>query len=268
MRGPRARPLCALAAVLCLLIAGCGGSSHSTAVTRARLLAAIDATRAVRSAHVVEAFSLSSAAQGNAQGAVIGDAGFATGDGTTLVQQGGIRERATFRGATVWLTMNSPQFIRLLPAGKTWVEASTSELESLGVFHPLGNTFALLDALRGVTALRQSGPNAATFTFSLAQAMADTPAARRAALQAAIHASGPLQSQTGSVALTASGLVRSESLRVVGAGTNAGIRLQSSLTISNVGETVSPTPPPAAQVASLASLPALQAAMRSSGSSA
>src|SRR6202012_2960231 len=40
-----------------------------------------------------------------------------------------------------------------------------------------------------------------------------------------------------------------------------------SLVVSNVGETVSPTPPPAAQVASLSSLPALLNALRSSASS-
>ena len=147
------------------------------------------------------------------------------------------------------------------------MQAPTAELESLGVFHPLIDGFALLDALRGVKTIKQSGSNAATFTFSLDQAMAQTPASRRAALQSAIHATGAVRSQTGSVALTSSGSVRSEWLRIVGAGSNAGIRLENSLAISDVGEHVSPTPPPAAQVASLASLPALQSALRSSGSS-
>jgi hypothetical protein len=155
----------------------------------------------------------------------------------------------------------------LLPSGKTWVQASTARLEALGVFHPLRDTFAVLDALRGVKTIKQSDPNGATFTFSLAQAMAQTPESRRAALHAAIHATGDIESETGSVALTSSGAVRSESLRIDGAGSNAGIQVHSSLVISNVGENVSPTPPPPAQVASLSSLPALQRALRSTASS-
>jgi hypothetical protein len=172
-----------------------------------------------------------------------------------------------FRDGTAWLTVNAPQFTRLLPPGKKWVQTSTTELESLGVFHRLSNAFALLDALRGVRTIRQSSPNAAKFTFSLSQAMAQTPASRRAALQEAIHANGNIQSETGSVALTSSGTVRSESLRIDGKGSNGGIHLQASLAISNVGEAVSPNPPPASQVASLSSLPALQSALRSSASS-
>jgi len=261
----RRRGLLTIAASLCALLAGCGGSS-SHPVTRARLLAAIDRTRAIQSAHVAQAFSLQSP-QGNFQAALSSDANFASSAGTTIVDSGSVQERATFRDGTVWLTMNAPQFTRLLPSGKTWVEASMTELESLGAFHPLTNALAVLDALRGVTKVKPSGPNAATFTFSLAEAMAQTPASRRAALQAAIHANGDIQSETGSVALTSAGSVRSESLRVQGGGSNAGIDLRISLVVSNLGETVAPSPPPAARVASLSSLPSLQSALRSSASS-
>jgi hypothetical protein len=261
------RCLLLLAAALSVLLAGCGGSSsHSTPITRARLLSAIDQTRAIRSAHIVQSFSVVSP-QGNFQGALSADANFASNAGTTIVEAGSVKEHAVFGNGTVWLTMNAPQFTRLLPSGKTWVRASTSELESLGAFHPLSNSFALLDGLRGVKTIRQSGANAATFTFSLAKAMAETPASRRAALQAAINANGDIQSETGSVALNPSGAVRSESLRVVGTGSNAGIRLETSLAISNVGEAVPSSPPPAAQVASLSSLPGLESALRSSASS-
>lgn len=261
------RWLSLLAASFGVLLAACGGSStQTTTVTRARLLAAIDKTRGIESAHVVQALSVVSP-QGNVHATVTADANFPSNAGTTTVREGSVQERVAFRNGTAWLTMNAPQFTHLLPSGKTWVQASIAQLESLGVFHPLSNGFALLDALRGVKTIKQSGPNAATFTFSLAQAMAQTPASRRAALQAAIHASGGIQSETGSVALTSSGEVRNESLRVVGSGSNAGIQLQNSLAISNVGESVSPTTPPAAEVASLSSLPALQSALRSSASS-
>lgn len=64
------------------------------------------------------------------------------------------------------------------------MQALTAELESLGVFHPLSQGFALLDALRGVKTIKQSG-------------------------------------------------------------SNAGIRLKNALAISDVGERVSPTSPPA-----------------------
>lgn len=261
---PIRRCLPLLTGPLCVLLAACGGSS--TSVTRARLLATIDETRAIGSAHVVEALSLVSP-QGNVRATVTGDENFSSSAGTTIVKEGSLEAHVAFRNGTAWLTINAPQFTRFLPSGKVWVQASTAELQSLGVFHPLSDGFALLDALRGVKTIQQSGPNAATFTFSLAQAMARTPASRRAALQSAIHATGDIQSETGSVALTSSGAVRSESLRIVGAGSNAGIQLQNSLAISNVGEHVSPTPPPAAQVASLSSLPALQSALRSTASS-
>jgi len=253
-----------LVASLCALLVACGGSSHS--VTRARLLTAIDTTRAIGSAHVAEALTLVSP-QGDAEATVTGDENFAANAGTTIVKEGSVEAHVAFRNGTAWLTINAPQFTRLLPSGKTWVQAPTAQLETLGVFHPLSDGFALLDALRGVKTIKQSGSNAATFTFSLAQAMAQTPASRRAALQSAIHANGDIKSQTGSVALTSSGAVRSESLRIVGAGSNAGIQLQNTLAISDIGEHVSPTPPPAAQVASLSSLPALESALRSSGSS-
>ena len=262
------RGLTLLAAPLCALVAACGGSStHTNTVTRARLLAAIDATRAIRSAHVVEALSLVSP-QGDVQATVIGDANFSANAGTTIVKEGSVQERVAFRNGTVWLTTNAPQVTRLLPSGKTWVQAPTAKLESLGIFHPLSDAFAVLDALRGVKAIKQSGQNgAATFSFSLAEAMLQTPASRRDALHAAIHASGDIASETGSVALTSSGAVRSVSLRIDGAGSNAGLQVRSSLVISNVGEKVSPTSPPAAQVVSLSSLPALQSALRSSASS-
>jgi hypothetical protein len=253
-----------LAAPLCALLAACGGSS--SAVTHARLQTAIGQTRAIGSAHVVEALSLVTP-QGNTQASVTGDEDFASNAGTTIVKEGSVEAHVAFRNGTAWLTINAPQFAHFLPSGKTWVQASTAELESLGVFHPLSDGFALLDALRGVKTIKQSGSNAATFTFSLAQAMAQTPASRRAALQSAIHASGDIQSQTGSVVLTSSGTVRSESLLIVGAGSNARIRLKNSLAISDVGERVLPTPPPAPQVASLASLPALQSALHSTSSS-
>jgi hypothetical protein len=45
--------------------------------------------------------------------------------------------------------------------------------------HPLIDGFALLDALRGVKTIKQSGSTVATFTFSLDQAMAQKPASRR-----------------------------------------------------------------------------------------
>jgi hypothetical protein len=231
-----------------------------------RLLAAIDQTRGIHSGHLVEVFSLVSP-QGNFRGAVTGDADFVSNAGTTNAEGGGVEAHAVFRAGTVWISTNAPQLTRLLPPGKTWVEASAAEFGRLGVFHPLGNTFAILDAMRGVRTIRQSGPDTATFTFSLAQAMAQTPASRRAALKAAINANGDIQSETGTVALTSSGTVRSESLRIVGAGSNAGIRLETSLAVSNIGETVSPTAPPAAHVISLSAMPALQSALRSSASS-
>jgi hypothetical protein len=61
-----------------VLLAGCGGSSARTgAITRGRLVAAIDKTRAIGSAHVVEAFSLVSP-QGDVHATVSGDANFAS----------------------------------------------------------------------------------------------------------------------------------------------------------------------------------------------
>lgn len=256
-----------LGVVFCTLVTSCGGpSSRPSVITRARLLTAIDKTRTVQSARVVQTFSVVSP-QANIRGRVTGDANFVSQAGTTIVEEGTVEEHAVFRDGNVWLTMNAPQFTRLLPSGKTWVQASTAELESLGAFHPLSDAFALLDALHGVRAIRQVAPNAATFTFSLAEAMAHTPASRRAALQAAIHASGDIQSETGAVVLTPSGAVRSESLRINGGGSNGGLHLQASLAISNVGEDVSPAPPPAVQVASLSSLPALRSALRSSATS-
>jgi hypothetical protein len=261
---PIRRWLPVLVSSLCALLAGCGGSSHP--VTRTRLLASIDTTRAIGSAHVVEAVSLVSP-QGDVRATVTGDENFSSNAGTTIVKEGSVEARVAFQNGTAWLTVNDPQFTRLLPAGKTWVQAPTAALESLGVFHPLSDGLALLDALRGVKTIKQNGSNAATFTFSLNQAMAQTPASRRAALQSAIHATGDIRSQTGSVELSSSGAVRSESLRIVGAGSNAGIQLQNSLAISDVGEHVSPTLPPNAEVASLSSLPKLQSALRSNGSS-
>jgi prolyl-tRNA editing enzyme YbaK/EbsC (Cys-tRNA(Pro) deacylase) len=76
---------------------------------------------------------------------------------------------------------------------------------------------AILDVLRGITSLRSVGPRTATFTFSLAQALARTPAGLRPALHSAIHTTGNAAVRSyGSVSLDADGRVHSLSVVVAG----------------------------------------------------
>lgn len=68
------------------------------------------------------------------------------------------------------------------------------------------------------------------------------------------------------MALTPAGTVRSETLRIDGAGAQSELHLQVSLAISNVGESVSASPPPATEVVPLSSVPSLESELRSSAS--
>jgi hypothetical protein len=227
-------------------------------------VSAIDRTRQIHSAHVAQSLMLASA-QGDVQGSVAADVDFRRNSGSTLVNLGGSEAHVVFDRDRVWLSMNLPQFVRALPAGKRWVQSTATTLESLGVFHPLGDSLALLDGLRGVQALSRTGPDSANFRFSLEQALARTPAARRPALQQAIHANGGRMLETGSVALTPAGTVRSETLRIAGTGAQSDLQLEVSLALSGVGESVRPNPPPAGQVVPLSSvLPSLEGVLRSS----
>jgi prolyl-tRNA editing enzyme YbaK/EbsC (Cys-tRNA(Pro) deacylase) len=123
------------------------------------------------------------------------------------------------------------------------VRSTVAELESMGAFTPLGNSLAILDVLRGVTSLRATGPRTASFTFSLSQAMARTPAAQRAALAHAIHTTGSASvHEYGSVALDPSGRVRSLSVVISGVGGSTGLFLGYSISITAVGAPVSVTP--------------------------
>ena len=255
-----------------LLVTGCGSSSHPAAkpaaasakpVTKAGLIAAIAATRAVSTAH--ENLTLALAGQsGSLHFTVDGTADFRTTTGTTTVASSqGQREQAVFKNGTVWLSDNAPAFTRVLPAGQRWVRASVSELESIGAFSPLSHSLAILDVLRGVTTLRRTGSGTATFQFSLPQALAATPAAQRPALQNAIHVNGsPDVREIGSVALTPSGLVRSLSVVIAGQGSSAGLFLGYSLTISGVGAPVNVTPPSSSTP--LSSVPRLATLLRGS----
>jgi hypothetical protein len=244
---------------------GCGsGSSQSRAsLSPSGLDQAIARTRQVHSAHVVETLTLGSPAGGE-QGTVTADVDFTRDVGNTLVDLGSVQEHAVFERGTVWLSMTAPQFKQALPTGKKWVQSTESELESLGAFHPLKDSLAMLDGLRGVQTLTRTGPDRANFRFSLTQALARTPPSGRAALQNAVHATGSGQRETGSVALTPAGTVSSETLRIDGTGAQSGLHLRISLALSGIGETVTPTPPPSGQVVALSSVPSLVSEFRSS----
>lgn len=245
-----------------LAVAGAGcGSGSSASVSRSKLLQAIARTRQIRSAHAVETLALASP-QGGGQGTVTADVDFASGAGSTFVDFGSAQEHAVYQGGTVWLS--SPQFEQALPPGKTWVQSSMSSLEALGAAQPLKDSLAVLDALRGVQTLTSTGPDSANFRFSLAQALAQTPPSERAALHEAIHASGGGMRETGSVALTPAGTVRSEILRIDGTGQQSGTHLRTSLALSSIDETVTPKPPPSGQVVPLSSLPTLVNELRGS----
>lgn len=251
---------------LAVLAAGCGSSSTGGPVTAAKLTKAIDLTRQIRSAHIVQSFTVSSP-EGGEQGNVSGDVDFGSNNGSGALSLGTVQEHTVFKGSTVWLSMNAPQFTHDLPSGKSWVQSTSSVLESYGAFHPLIDSLALLDGLRGVQKITSSGHDDATFRFSLSQAIARTPSSRRAALENAIHATGNGMKETGSVTLTPSGLVHSETLRIDGTGQQAGLHLFETLVVSNIGETVNPSAPSSSQVVPLSALPALQSQLRASASS-
>ncbi len=258
----------AFAVVFALALGGGGCGSGLSAQNRAslspsKLQQAIVRTRQIRSVHVVETLALASP-QGGEQGTIAADADFARDAGTTFIDLGSVQEHAVFQGGTVWLSLNAPQFEQALPAGKQWVQSTASSLESLGVFHPLKDSLAMLDGLRGVQTLTRTGPDSANFRFSLAQALAQTPPSGRVALQSAIHATGSGLGETGSVALTPAGTVRSETLRIDGTGQQSGLHLRISLALSSIGETVTPNPPPISQVVPLSSVPSLVNEFRSS----
>lgn len=256
-----------------LLVAGCGGSAarssppaspgHGPPLTAAALLRAISATRAVSSAHENLTLALAGPT-GSLHFTVDGTADFRTTTGSTIaLSSRGQRAQAVFRDGTVWLTDNAPAFTRALPAGSGWVRASASELEAIGAFTPVSQSLTVLDVLRGVTSLRATGPGAASFTFSLPQAMARTPAAQRPALRNAIHVNGnPDVREVGSVALDGAGRVRSLSVVISGAGPSAGLFLGYTLAISAVDAPVRVTPP--ARSIALSSVPALAALLRGS----
>jgi hypothetical protein len=250
-----------------VLVAGCGSTAHTRpttpAVTRSALLTAITATRAVPTAHENLTLALAGPS-GNLHFTVDGVADFrATTGMTTVASSQGQREQAIFRQGTVWLTDNAPAFTNSLPTGQRWVRSTVAELESMGAFTPLGNSLAILDVLRGVTSLRATGPRTASFTFSLSQAMARTPAAQRAALAHAIHTTGSASvHEYGSVALDPSGRVRSLSVVISGVGGSTGLFLGYSISITAVGAPVSVTPP--ASSVPLSSVPRLAALLRGS----
>lgn len=247
---------------------GCGSSSSGGgSISAAKIQSAIDRTRQIHSLHVAEWLEVSSP-QGFEHGTLGGDIDFSRSSGNAWVNLGGSRARTVFDGNTVWLSLNAPQFVQALPAGKRWVLSSVGTLESLGAFHPLGNSLALLDALRGVQTLSRTGRDSANFHFSLAQALERTPAARRAALEQAIHANGTGLVQTGSVALTPAGTVRSETLRIDGTGSESALHLAVSLDLSGEGESVTAEPPPPGQVVPLNAVPSLESELRSSAGAA
>lgn len=254
-----------------LLAAGCGSTSHATTthtttavrpLTRAQVVAAIAATRAVSSAHENLTLALAGPS-GSLHFTVDGVADFRTTTGTTTVTSSqGQREQAIFREGTVWLTDNAPAFTRLLPAGQRWVRANVTALESIGAFAPLRHSMAILDVLRGITSLRSSGRRSVSFTFSPAQALARTPAAERAALRSAIHTTGNADVRAyGSVALDG-GRVRSLSVVVGGIGNSTGLFLGYSLSITAIGARVRVAPP--ASSVPLSSLPRMAALLRGS----
>lgn len=257
-----------------LLIAGCGSGGHATsstsptaasapALTRAGLVAAIAATRAIPTAHETLTLALAGPT-GSLHFTVDGVADFrATTGMTTITSSQGQREQAIFRNGSVWLTSNAPAFTASLPAGQRWVRSSVAALESIGAFAPLSHSLAILDVLRGITTLRPTGRGTARFTFSLPEAMARTPPAGRAALQRAIHTSGnPDVRELGTVAVTSAGIVRSLSVVISGVGRSTGLFLGYGLSISAVGAPVSVTPPSSSTP--LSSVPKLATLLRGS----
>lgn len=263
-------PMVVIAAVVTL--AGCGSSSSPSTgaatgkITYDRLMQAIASTRQIPSAHVALNFTIHTQFGGE-HGTVAGDANFPANSGSSSAKIGGVEEHSVLRSGTTWLMLNAPQFTSILPAGKTWVEASTTELEQLGAVHPLIESLAILDAMRGIQKIHQAGPGKATFTFSLPQAIARTPPSRRAALQRAIHANGGTFTETGAVTVSGDGTVRFERLTIHGTGSQAGIHVQSTMLLSNVGERVQPTPPPASEVVPLTQLPTLRRLLQRAGRS-
>jgi hypothetical protein len=249
---------------LLLGASACGSGGSGGRLTTAALLATIDRTRAVTTAHMQDNFSAISP-EGDEQGSVGGSADFATTTGTvTVAGSSGMVEHAVFRDGSVWLTSNAARFTAAMPAGRRWVTAPASTLEAIGAFQSLGNSLAVLDALRGVQTLHAISPRAASFTFSLPLALARTPPARRGALERAIHVSGPGVVETGSVTLYSDGVLRDERLAIDGRGVTAGLHLALALSLTDVGAPVNVTPPPASETVALRSVPALEQLLRGS----
>lgn len=255
------KPLLAAASALTLAAAGCGSSPHNTAgpVTTAKLIQAVTTTRQLRSAHLVERdFTRTSSV--TARVVIVTDRNFGASEAMTTATFASIRGRSVIRGDTIWMTDTSHLSQHSLSAGKEWVTASYSRLTHAGGGIPrtLQTPLAILDTLRGVTELKATAPGAATFRCSLTKTLAITPRSRRGALVDAIAGYyGRDVQATGSVALTAAGTVRSETLRIDGRGQYAGVHLRTSLVLTKPNERVTTTPPPSTTVVPLDQVPAL-----------
>lgn len=167
-------------------------------------------------------------------------------------------------GDQVWLSSTEPNFNSLLPPGKTWLQTTVAQMQSMGIWHPLSDSLDVLYLVNGAGPVTDHGVAAVagvpvrhyTFPINLHKAYCTTDAAHRSAVQRAFHANGiPVNGEAW-----VDGHDQIVKL-VIAAQRAGGLHLRESVQLSNLSQPVRVTRPAQASTVTTADAPGLIGAL-------